>query len=479
MAWIVKTYVVISQTPIVVEDLALGTTTSYEAGEFFTASENNPSVVRLLAAQHIVESFGPSPSGFVIDNTTGINSLQAVLGVGNITGGNPIIMSNGDNLIGATDGGWSIGQPGARRPANIYVGTQIVVGNTITIDTNSIVGSGALALSSTGATSDLTLTGRGTAIALNEATELTLDTTNQTIVGSINELDAAIAAISIDLPAVLVAGNTTGPTSIVITSGQQIGGGRANFGSATSAAADGDLSAGDGTNEMSWDASAKLLRVGDALYGAATPLSVTATGAGGFDHYRISANTAGGTFRGLKARGTPGSPTVYLNGDTALSVSGFGYHPSAGGDGMMQLGAIRVIADGVPGATSAPGKLQFGTTPTGAQFSTSRWEMLSAGHFVAVADNAYDIGASGTTRPRTGYFGTSVVTPTLSVSSGITNSTGIAYAGASPVFTAELALLTAVGDSAYFTKAAANTYLAFRHSTGGGDITDFHMVMLS
>jgi hypothetical protein len=35
-------------------------------------------------------------------------------------------------------------------------------------------------------------------------------------------------------------------------------------------------------------------------------------------------------------------------------------------------------------------------------------------------DNTYDIGASGATRPRTGYFGTSVVTPALTVS-GLTS----------------------------------------------------------
>lgn len=35
-------------------------------------------------------------------------------------------------------------------------------------------------------------------------------------------------------------------------------------------------------------------------------------------------------------------------------------------------------------------------------------------------DNTYDIGASGATRPRTGYFGTSVITPSLTVS-GLTS----------------------------------------------------------
>jgi hypothetical protein len=37
-----------------------------------------------------------------------------------------------------------------------------------------------------------------------------------------------------------------------------------------------------------------------------------------------------------------------------------------------------------------------------------------------LTDNAYDLGASGATRPRTGYFGTSVITPALTVS-GLTS----------------------------------------------------------
>jgi hypothetical protein len=49
------------------------------------------------------------------------------------------------------------------------------------------------------------------------------------------------------------------------------------------------------------------------------------------------------------------------------------------------------------------------TTVTG----TERWRVSSAGHFLAPTDNTYDIGASGATRPRTGYFGTSVVTPII------------------------------------------------------------------
>ena len=45
---------------------------------------------------------------------------------------------------------------------------------------------------------------------------------------------------------------------------------------------------------------------------------------------------------------------------------------------------------------------------------TNRWDILNTGHFVADTDNTYDIGASGATRPRTGYFGTSLKAPLVS-----------------------------------------------------------------
>lgn len=48
----------------------------------------------------------------------------------------------------------------------------------------------------------------------------------------------------------------------------------------------------------------------------------------------------------------------------------------------------------------------------------TRWRITTAGHLLAEADNAYDIGASGATRPRTGYFGTNVRTPILTLHTG-------------------------------------------------------------
>lgn len=43
---------------------------------------------------------------------------------------------------------------------------------------------------------------------------------------------------------------------------------------------------------------------------------------------------------------------------------------------------------------------------------TARWQLgASTGHLLASTDNTYDIGASGATRPRSGYFGTSLTVP--------------------------------------------------------------------
>jgi hypothetical protein len=48
----------------------------------------------------------------------------------------------------------------------------------------------------------------------------------------------------------------------------------------------------------------------------------------------------------------------------------------------------------------------IGTTQSGTPFT---WNVNSSGHVITNSDNTYDIGASGATRPRTIYAGTSVV----------------------------------------------------------------------
>lgn len=46
--------------------------------------------------------------------------------------------------------------------------------------------------------------------------------------------------------------------------------------------------------------------------------------------------------------------------------------------------------------------------------ATTRWTINTSGHLVAASDNTLDIGASGATRPRTAYLGTSLIAPLVS-----------------------------------------------------------------
>jgi hypothetical protein len=96
----------------------------------------------------------------------------------------------------------------------------------------------------------------------------------------------------------------------------------------------------------------------------------------------------------------------------------------AGGDFEMLVNAA--------GTGGSNGKLVLGTriANKGIDFYTAnlqRWNIDGAsGSFLAGTDNTYDIGASGATRPRTGYFGTSVVTPLLTSTGAVQAYSGTA-----------------------------------------------------
>jgi hypothetical protein len=102
------------------------------------------------------------------------------------------------------------------------------------------------------------------------------------------------------------------------------------------------------------------------------------------------------------------------------------------GEGGALLGSVTPDAKWQGGAGSAalPGLSFSADTDTGIWRSaantlelvtggTGRWNVTSAGHLLAVADNTYDIGAVGATRPRSVYVGT-----TLAVAGVITLADG-------------------------------------------------------
>jgi hypothetical protein len=90
--------------------------------------------------------------------------------------------------------------------------------------------------------------------------------------------------------------------------------------------------------------------------------------------------------------------------------------------------------------------IQFGVGGT-------QWGINTSGHFVALANNAFDIGVSGTATPRTVYAGTSVVAPYVR-----TTATTVAALPA--------AATAAAGARAFVTDATATTFLST--VAGGG-----------
>jgi hypothetical protein len=68
--------------------------------------------------------------------------------------------------------------------------------------------------------------------------------------------------------------------------------------------------------------------------------------------------------------------------------------------------------------TAAAGTLTGGTLAAGVTASSLQTFGTLGGHLI-FTDNTYDIGASGATRPRTGYYGTSVVAPLFQVATGV------------------------------------------------------------
>lgn len=99
------------------------------------------------------------------------------------------------------------------------------------------------------------------------------------------------------------------------------------------------------------------------------------------------------------SRGTAASKAIVQSGDSLGGFTFWGYDGAA----YKPASAVSGFSDGTPGTNDMPGALVFSTTADGASTLTQRWKMSTAGHFLAIADNTYDIGtySSGiTSAPR-------------------------------------------------------------------------------
>ena len=204
-----------------------------------------------------------------------------------------------------------------------------------------------------------------------------------------------------------------------------------NVGNGVTASADnGDVVAGDGSNEFRFDASNAnwIIRQDPAVATDSSRfVSIFTEGSSQPHDYRNASSTAthGIQQSFQRQRGTLASPVIVQNGDRLGLFVGQGYTGSI--DIHDSFAGIEFAVDdtGTVSASSAPGKIVFATTPSGTRTFTDRWRINNAGHFLTEADNTYDIGASGATRPRTGYFGTSLVLGgALTIASTTIDSTG-------------------------------------------------------
>jgi len=528
MASVIKSYLVVSPLPVVVEEG--GASISYQPGAVFEAKNTNPSVVRLLEQMAIIDVTGQSTDqGFAViqgqigpTGPTGAigpigpaGGLPPALAIDNTTGGLDIEITDLDNIVGESDGGWDLGSPDggttSLRPDTIFVKTSIVVGGTVTITASAVTGSAALLVIS-GADTDLSLTGAdatpasgndGGAVVLtagakdgagvegklefrgNYATPLVMD-----IDGAIN---AYVGINAYDALSVKVIEILADPGALRVGRNTQLTAAEGDFVFGN----DGTLT-GTQTGLLLWDASAQELGIRDNanlrmidLDGASNEVAVY--GATGIRGLKVAVNGGTAEFRAEDAADRTGVDTVL-----GVLVRG-GNADGTDNGGALTLEAGRALGSGVDS------RILFRTG------NMDRWSIDLNGNVLASADNGYNIGAIGASRPLRVYVGTEVVVGnTITIGSasidasgalalggttatsvalgrsgvttdflGITKWAPITYVGAAPVFAGELALLTAVGMSAYFTKGAANTFLAFRHSIGAGDATDFHMVMLS
>jgi hypothetical protein len=101
-----------------------------------------------------------------------------------------------------------------------------------------------------------------------------------------------------------------------------------------------------------------------------------------------------------------------------VSENGGGYTDLTAGGGFFTHAGNSLGTDAIIG-TNDNFALVFETN------GVSKWIIQTSGHLLANTDNIYDVGASGATRPRTGYFGTSLFSAAFITSSANPASTGL------------------------------------------------------
>lgn len=347
-------------------------------------------------------------------------SLEDTLAIGNTTGGNDIIITTGDEIVGQTTlvmgslaGATSISAVGS---INLLPSVTALVGVETIVTTASNLGAGAQVFGAKGA---------GGANGANITFRSLVGGANVTITQNANDISIASSGAAAAWSAVLAAGNTSGATNPVISTGQMILGQTAlelraqgdGYG-ATIRAADGSSAAAGQTRDVN-------------IFGG------TATG-GGVQGGRILlwGGSGNGTQPGgpIRANGGTGGSTSGLGG-AIWFVGGQGGTPNGdGGNVLLEGGA------GVGFGIGGRGDMVGGNGYSGGAVS------IRGGN--GVSNHAGSATVGGGTAAGNGNGGNTYLVPTAASGAG---TTGTAWVGAQSIVTRASNL--GAGSQVFSTKA--------------------------
>jgi hypothetical protein len=170
-------------------------------------------------------------------------------------------------------------------------------------------------------------------------------------------------------------------------------------------------------------------RLGIGTASPANALHVVTTGAN-----TILEGTSGGAELALRSSQSPADANI---------AGRLMWQAYDSGSTQTTFAELRAIADTVLDGGTEAGSLHFYTRVAGS--TAARWK-ITTGHWLAVTDNTYDIGASGATRPRTGYFGTSIVLP-----NGTVSAPSLVFGGSAAFYAASATITVAESSTNRFT----------------------------
>jgi hypothetical protein len=360
----------------------------------------------LASVLHIKGPAGSNPNtgGIVFQYSTSLSNFGAI-GLDNSSGSFAVLAGSGASLrfhtnsdlattnerwrmdasghfLAATDNSFDIGASGANRPRNVFVAGNVTAGGNISIPSGNV-----LYLSGLSGGEYLQVSG-----------------------GSLFLGTAGVGHFQINSSGNVGIGVAPSAWSSSYRAIQMIGGGLA----AMSGTGDGYL-----VNNLIYDGAWKYINTGGASFyrqvsGSHAWFSAL-SGTGGTTATTTQAMT-------LDASGNLGIGTASQSSRLAVVTSGTPPTPPSqtiaqfyrSGDAFIDVTSANGFVSGVRFGDNTDGiyaRISLNRTTNALSFlnaNVERWQINSAGHFLAGVDNSYDIGASGATRPRTVYVATSV-----------------------------------------------------------------------